>query len=357
MPYRYTSIGVGLLCMTVAAIAQETSLSDPGNESAEKRDPHPKLLVSTFGKIVEGRISHSASGYIVDVEGGSFLIPFKMVKFTADSRHDAYLKYKKLMPEETADNHVVLAKWCIDNQLLSDASHELKQALYLEPSRNDAAQLFAYVERLKNGYQQLSTRSGESSSSNTPSAVPKQAVSLNGLSPKTVSEYSSAIQPILVNNCAKAGCHHAEADNNLQLRYVRLTGYGNRLATASNLAEVLKQLDTKTPSESPLLVRARSNHGQARQTLVTSPKGKEILDRLENWIETATGELNPSPDNTLPTAPEPAESLHQSPRGRTIDRESLPKDEREFVQQILSQQKLDPFDPAQFNRSDRPSGN
>ena len=50
------------------------------------------------------------------------------------------------MPEETADNHVVLAKWCIENQLLKDASHELKQALYLEQNRNDAARLLAYVE-------------------------------------------------------------------------------------------------------------------------------------------------------------------------------------------------------------------
>jgi hypothetical protein len=172
-----------------------------------------------------------------------------------------------------------------------------------------------------------------------------------------VSEYSTAIQPILINNCAKAGCHHSEADNSLRLEYVRLTGYGNRLASARNLAKVLEQLDTKEPQKSPLLVRARSNHGDARRTLVMAPKGKEILARLERWVETASGELNPESESSHVTVPTPVDTTHRSTRERTIDRDSLPKDEQEFVRQILSKQQHDPFDPARFNRTAGPSGN
>jgi len=357
MLHRYVSIGVGVLCLTVAALAQDNSPAETTNGSADRPDPHPKLLVSTYGKIVEGRISHTATGYMVDVAGGSFLIPFNMVKFTADSRHDAYLKYKKLMPEETPGNHVKLATWCIESHLLNDASHELKQALYLEPNSKEAARLLAYVERLKNGTGPAAAQPDSNNPPNSSGAIRKRAVSLNGLTPDTVSEYSTAIQPILINNCAKAGCHHSAADNSFRLEYVRLTGYGNRFASANNLANVVEQLDTDDPHKSPLLVRARFNHGDARNSLVMAPKGKEILARIERWVENASRELNPRPQPAATAATEPADAAIPSPRGRTIDRNSLPADEREFVRQILSRQQHDPFDPAQFNRTAHPSGN
>lgn len=359
MRHQLLLIGVGLICTSVTIAAEETSVpsSNSGQTASEKPNPHPRVIVTTLGRLVEGRISYSAGGYVVDVKGGSFLVPFQLVKFTADSRHDAYVRYRELIPEETAGNHVQLAKWCLNYSLIKDAEHELKQALFLDESRQDAAQLLAAIERKRQ--QGTLGEAGVTVSKREPAI--KQAVSLQGLSPDSVKEYSSAIQPILMNNCAKAGCHHSNAKNDFQLQYVRTTGFGNRIASSENLAEVIAQLNPQEPQQSPLLVKARTNHGEARNTLLFSPHGKKILARLEQWARDASQELSPRSSlgqSSFAQSPGKQRSNRAgSGPPKSITKDSLPKDREEFIQEILNQQRTDPFSPQQFNRDFRSNGN
>lgn len=350
-------MGVGLICFSVTIAAEEITAppQSSGQSVSEQRNPHPRVIVTTLGRLVEGKISYSAGGYVVDVQGGSFLVPFQLVKFTADSRHDAYVRYRKLIPEETAGNHVQLAKWCLNYSLINDAIHELKQALFLDESRRDAAQLLAAIERKK----QQGTLGQQAVVQTKREPTIKQAVSLQGLSPETIKEYSSAIQPILMNNCAKAGCHHSNAENEFQLQYVRTTGYGNRIASSENLAEVLAQLNLEEPRQSPFVVKARTNHGEARNTLLLSPQGKQILARLEKWAQAASRELSPADrfGNSSVAKNSQNQQATDSPSNRSITSESLPKDKEKFIQEILNQQRNDPFSPRNFNRNSRPSGN
>lgn len=355
MRHQSWLIGVGLLCLSVAAVADDltTPLPTVTGSGVARDNPHPKLIVTTLGRLVEGKITHNATGYVVDVRGGSMLVPFQLVKFTADSRHDAYLKYRKLMPEETSGNHVVLAKWCLQYNLANDAIHELKQALYLDENNRDAAKLLVYLEeKKKRGQPNVFSQVAQKTESPL-----KQAVSLQGLSPESIGEYNSAIQPVLMNNCAKAGCHHSQATNNLQLQYVRLTGYGNRIASSENLAKVLEQIDVSDPRQSPLLLKARSNHGAARNTLVHAPQGKEILNRIEAWVIKTSQELNPSGTNTSDTVTKSQPNTSTFNQQQQLVRDSIPDDREQFIEKILDKHRNDPFSPDQFNRTVRPSGN
>ncbi|MDG2388868.1 MAG: hypothetical protein P8M30_06070 [Planctomycetaceae bacterium] len=350
---QFWLIGVGLLCLSVAAVADDITDPSPTTPgSGVIRDhAHPKLIVTTLGRLVEGDITYSGSGYVVDVRGGSMLVPFKLVKFTADSRHDAYLKYRKLMPEQTSGNHVVLAKWCLQYNLANDAIHELKQALYLDEANQDAAKLLVYLENKKNRGESASP-----SAQKTRSPL-KRAVSLQGLSPESIGEYTTAIQPVLMNNCAKAGCHHSQTTNDLQLQYVRLTGYGNRIASSENLAKVLVQIDVNNPRQSPLLLKARSNHGTARDTLVHAPQGKEILNRIEAWILKTSQELNPTGANDSHRVTKSQPNTTTLNPQQQLVRDSVPEDREQFIKKILDKQRNDPFSPDQFNQTVRPSGN
>jgi len=352
-------IAAGLICVSVLAVADDiTVLQDrSGKTTSDKPDPHPKLIVTKMGRILEGDISYSAGGYAVDVSGGSILVPFKLVKFTADSRHDAYLKYRKLMPQETSGNHVTLAKWCLKYGLKNDAIHELKQALFLDEANRDAEKLLAYLKNQQAGQTASSVRKR---SKQTGSTI-KNAVSLQGLTPEAVSEYNTRIQPILMNNCAKAGCHHRRAKNDFRLHYVRLTGYGNRIASSENLEQVLEQIDLEQPQKSPLLVKAQSNHGEAGNTLVKAPRGREILDRIERWVSQASRELNPQSQETQKFATDDQSNANQtsSPNRngqRRITQDSLPADREQFIENILKKRR-DPFSPQKFHRSMTPSGN
>jgi hypothetical protein len=357
MRYQFWLIGVGLVFLSVVAVADDITTNNSTTMVTEssKRNPHPKLIVTTLGRLIEGDITYSAGGYVVDVSGGSMLVPFQLVKFTADSRHDAYLKYRKMMPEETSGNHVLLAKWCLKYSMANDAIHELQQALYLDEANRDAAKLLGYLEQNKHRIDSQTT------STKTDSSRPllKRAVSLQGLSPETIGEYTSAIQPVLMNNCAKAGCHHSQAKNDLQLQYVRLTGYGNRIASSENLAKVLTQIDVDNPRQSALLVKSLSNHGAARNTLVHAPQGKEILNRLEKWIVQASQELNPQTVDSADSVAksQKSESLQNQNDMSQLVRDSLPKNREQFIQNILDKEHNDPFSPQQFNRTVQPSGN
>ncbi|MBD3674713.1 MAG: hypothetical protein HUJ26_14420 [Planctomycetaceae bacterium] len=357
MRHQLMMIGVGLcISVTMSADTFHDSVYGADTAPSEVQNPHPRVIVTTMGRLVEGKITYSAGGYVVDVRGGSFLVPFQLVKFTADSRHDAYVQYRKLIPEETAQNHLRLAKWCLNYSLVNDAVHELKQTLFLDESRKDAAQLLAAIERRR----RLGTLGEESEMTTPREPAVKVAVSLQGLSPETVKEYSSAIQPVLMNNCAKAGCHHSQADNDFRLNYVRVTGFGNRIASSENLAAVIDQLNVENPGQSPFLVKARANHGEARNTLVFSPHGKEILARLEKWSVKASRELSPQQSFANSSSGHSMRETRKrvdDPSNKTITRESLPKDKEVFIEEILSQQRRDPFSPQQFNRNVRPSGN
>lgn len=342
------SIGIGCLCLTSTSAAQDlqnllqlTQLSGTRPIVANQQEfaDSPKLIVMTTGRIVEGEITQSGGGYTVKAGQGSFLVPFKMVKLTAENRHEAYEKYLQLMPEETSTNHTALARWCVEYQLINDARTELKKAIFLDRQNQEAISLLQQLDKLAEA-QAVATAS---------SISPKERLkylpskSLEGLSPKTIREFTAAIQPILMNNCAKTGCHHAQAKNDFKLNYVQLTGYGNRLSTERNLQAVLNQIGSGKPEQSPFLQKASDSHAGVGKTLSGSGVGaSQMLRSLESWTASVALQLNTE-------STESGGNRSTSP-GEARMAKSKETSEDALVREILEQNRADAFDPSRFNR-------
>jgi hypothetical protein len=345
---RFVSIGVGCCCLASTAAAQDFqglfdltqfAASSSSATSGQEHPVAPKLIVLTSGKLVEGEISKSFSGYTVRSGLGSFLVPFQMVKLTADNRHEAYEKYLQLMPEETSANHTTLAKWCIRHQLIHDARTELKKAIFLDNENQEAIALLQQLDRI------AEVRAAAAASS-VPLREPLQVRSersLEGLTRDEVREFSTAIQPILMNNCAQTGCHHARADNGFQLDFVRITGHGNRLASHRNLQSVIGQIDADQPRQSPLLIKAGDAHAGIGKTLSGSgPGAARSLRTLEQWTLAVSRSLQPESAVSRRSA--------NPSRGDSSGESSKELTDEDFVREILDRNRTDAFDPARFNR-------
>lgn len=349
---RIFGIGVGTLAL-LAVVA--FGLGGRSSRAQDAPEAPPQVIVTTQGQIVEGLITPNSVGYTVHVAGGQIMIPANLVKLTAASRHDAYLKYLALMPEETAENHLFLARWCVEARLFRDARTEVRKALFLEPEHDEAKQFLATLEQIALAIPEPAPRVEMVVRDRDGFAQPEKTATA-GLTPANMKEYVTSIQPIFMNNCAQAGCHHARAENEFRLQYVSLSGRTNRLASDNNLREILRHSEGVSLADNPLLAHARRKHGGMLRGIDQAPRGAEMLARLEAWLANVAP---PSETFSATTAqreiiPVSGERQPDSSRQhRTIPPSALPVDERAFVREILNDAAPDRFDPAAFNRTRR----
>jgi hypothetical protein len=198
--------------------------------------------------------------------------------------------------------------------------------------------------------------------------------------------FATKVQPVLANLCAN--CHaRADLSTNFKLRRID-EGYANPQATEFNLRAAARQLNRSNPAASPLLVKAVTPHGTAKEPPL---RGKQLppYKVLELWVHWAVlNEGSPMPTSLTPavvrspfvgipgttefavggdtpvaakpTEPPPA----IVPVGTTVEHVSIgtkagamPALPAAPVQETPGEVPApgeDPFDPAQFNRYAHP---
>lgn len=347
--------GAGICLLTLTAVGLRTAARGQSPET-----PPPKLIVLTTGHLIEGDIRLKGGAYWVKSGPGEFLVPNDRIKLVAADRTEAYRKYRKLMPEPTPDNHYYLARWCVSIGLADEARQELEEALLLDPRHAGSRSLLVQLTRAAGEMPQADPSEEISAADRDGDGFRRtEERSAYGLTPETVRTYVSRIQPVLMNSCATVGCHHRNAENGLQLKYVRLSGRINRLATESNLAAVLKMIDRANPSASPLLQRARDDHPGAYRALARRRRGTEILARFDDWVREVAADLNSldEPPSGIGAA---ASATSIRPATGEKDAETSPnndapstsgaRESNQLVREILRNSRPDPFNPAAFNR-------
>lgn len=270
-----------------------------------------QLLVLTSGRVVQGEISPTAGGYLVEFPQGRMLVPFTQVRLQARDLRDAYRKLRDSMPERTANAHVELAGWCLAHQLPDDARAELLAALELEPDRGSIRTMLRRLER------------GGDDPPGEPAAAPAaesvkhpDAQSLAGLSRESAQQFVLRIQPLLVNKCGRAGCHDASAGNDFRLTQVRVGSGGQRLFTERNLAATLKFLNLDSPDRSPLLTAPQGNHGPAGAAIFSGSRGVDQWAALQHWVRQVAAErTQPSPQPAHATSAQAASGTTAFPHG------------------------------------------
>lgn len=337
--------------------------------------PQPSVLVLRTGRVLRGEITQVGDRFTISIgDTDEVSVPVASVDFRCHSLDDAYRRLaERLTRTATAAQHLTLAEWCLTNELLPQAAEQLIAAHRLEPEN---AEVTRFERRLH-----LAARRGE-----TTAAAPRaksSAVNVK-LEPQVdldqftrqlpsgmVEQFTSSIQPLLMNRCGASACHGPNATTEYRLARPAAGRQAWRRLTQRNLYATLQFVDKETPLSSELLRQATQAHGKSRQAPI-DPRETESLRQLAQWLTryhpqaVAAGNAAPAPavlsqsrSNTdsqveLVTHLEPIPKPSQETKSAATNSPAAtsgtsPKPRTENAPSPADEAK-DPFDPAAFNR-------
>jgi hypothetical protein len=347
-PARVLPTALVALLATCVVVAEEPRR--PANNS--------QLIVLTDGRVLEGTVTRQATGYFLERSGGRMVVPFEQVRCVARDLFDAYRQQREAMVDPTASDLVKLAEWCLSYRLYGEARVELNRALRRDPENETARRMLARLEDT------LLTRSQPPPTAPllvSDGLVVPEVEALGGLSRPVAAQFTSRVQPLLMNKCGNASCHGSAAKNDFRLTPVRLEGHGHRRGTEQNLALVLHYVNIAEPQQSELLNKLRGTHGGAQLAVFTGAQGAEQQKLLRDWVSAMAKErrdedarlaqrpkLGKKPAVTTAAVEDPAESAGIEPTQPHAIIPAMAVD----VEPAKSSNNAGPdaFDPEEFNR-------
>jgi hypothetical protein len=396
----------GWMMMVVAPPSVPIAVSaEPTQPSPGWAESSAGVLVLADGGVLTGRISQSADDrYVVARGGAEISVPAAHVAIVCSTLDEAYQRQRGAMQNPTADSHLTLADWCLTCGLYSQAAQELLAARALDPRHPKLELLERRLAVIAHPAPKPPTTTSTPATTNPQSAKAGPSVQLpapaDGLPDGVVERFTRRVQPLLVNNCTTAGCHHPGGPQSFELDRALLHGMANRRSTMHNLAAVLALVDRERPHESPLLTIPRRDHGGMDHPIF-GPRQSQQFQQLVDWVamvtNTSAGAEEPPATNDAPAAGPPAESARPLTRWRepvtrvTYDKDGkvkIPSPSRRTVvtqstaegrddaaglddatlppitpsplrygAHIQHWQPKDPFDPEIFNRQTRQTAN
>jgi hypothetical protein len=352
--------------MLVCGMALVVAGSDQSSQAQERTRAafapvKQEILLMKSGRVVTGQIIANGNDFTVRLPSGEFFVPGSLVRMRCDSLRDAYDRLHDEIPDPySPGQHITLARWCFANDLLAEARRELRDALNLEPSREETRELLRKVEDAIAGRRDELARASQPTLNERLASARENAEpaeSLGGLSPENAQHFVRRIQPILINNCATARCHGPRDESPFRLERVSIGSDATRRAAEQNLASVLRYVDRDNPRASVLLTVPRGNHGRRGRPLFSGGRGAEQLDELQEWVQQAAADLSPAPrkkKTLVATADADAKPESQDPpvQPAAFEIES-PNSSSADRDDVTTKRQADPFDPAEFNRGNR----
>jgi hypothetical protein len=373
-PRRWLLTLVSLFAASALTVfGAELAGADDAVPTAATRAAAEGILVLRTGVVVSGKIVRSGDHYEVQSPTGTMAVPETLVKLHAPNLGEAYARLRaSAEAQHGANGRISLAQWCLTNHLEREACQELRDALALEPDREDAKRLLRDAEETIKARGKPTKPApaaiDHSRASRQAEGTADEAGSLGGLSRTEALQFARRIQPVLVNNCTAAGCHGRDSQTGFRLSKVTPGKDASRHAAERNLAEILEQIDVKKPGSSPLLTVPRGNHGRRGREIFAGPRGEEQLAELARWVtavaaEEAQREKRRASGGGTKNASEQVASRDTGglPSGKPSAATRDPfapaatsgagPNARRPEQSPLPPGRSDPFDPANFNRT------
>lgn len=265
----------------VAAVGDDVSIK-----------PRAGVLLLNNGELIAGTIIPAGDRYDVRLETGEIRIRRSEVAMVCRDAQECYRNRRAGIDPDRAQDHLELAEWCIKNDLLEPAEHELAAARAADATHPRI--------RLVEARLALAKQPPPSEPAQTPQkrVAPQSLDTLaRNLPPGAMERFTDTVQPLLLNYCAKSGCHAGRGRGGLQLERIhpKLSG---RFATQRNLRRVLAQLDLDEPPKSKLLVVPIRPHGPAHAPIFTDREQSQYRQLVE-WVYAMAGTREPPPEPTL----------------------------------------------------------
>ena len=252
--------------------------------------PQTQFLLKADYNLLEGVVRQEGRYYIVQsVNGGAMYVPQNQTLAVCNNMNDVYAARVAAIQSEDVVSYLSLTDWCIKYKMLDMAELHLA---YAKRIQSDYPYIPVMERRLALAKQQLAREqspttdfAAPNSSQNDPitqinklrserTALEQIAKNMPG---DTLKQFSTEIQPILLNSCGTSNCH-GSPDNNFQL--IRSPQSYN--ITLKNLYSVLRQVDRTTPDASRLLTMSSQAHG-GLDVPVFSRSRTSAYSRLVGW--------------------------------------------------------------------------
>lgn len=271
-------------------------LAPPGSATEPLLGSRPGVALLHNGHVLEGRISREGNQIVVSLgDKGELRLAESRVRMICANLREAYQVQRQQVDPTSPEGHVELARWCLRHGLFVLAAAEVERARQLDPS---AVGLDSTAQQIELASRGPATQSVSSAPHDPAKPVVASQPVVEHLPEEAIEQFTSHVQPLLLNRCATAGCHGPVAESTYQLQ--RSVGLRSllRQTTMANLHATLRTIDRQTPVESPLLKMARSDHAQSGQP-VFAPHESDLYQQLEDWVELVTakpaGEAGISP--------------------------------------------------------------
>lgn len=261
--------------------------------------PAEGVLVLRSGGVLTGKIARVGDRYYVTLEDAEIRVKVTDVEHFCRTLDEAYSRRRAAIGEGRAAEHLDLAEWCLQQKLYGYAARELIAAQAVEPRNPRIVLVTRRLELLTN-----------------PPKHPVATISANtdraggdaldtmiaGLPAGTVEQFTSTVQPLLMNGCSAAACHGPASTNRLQLERIQAGRPLSRRITHRNLKATLGCVDRDNPSASTLLTRPLEAHGTLSKP-VFAEHDIEKYQQLVNWVNlVASKSTGATPANVTETS-------------------------------------------------------
>jgi hypothetical protein len=309
-----------------------------------------RVLVLDNDRIVEGDIERVGDQYRVRRAVGETWVPgTKVLRLCADMA-DAYRFLAHRANLDDPDERLRLARWCHTHGLAGQALENVRAAVELRPGHAPSRRLLEALER-----------AAVTPAAPAPAGPPQPAepAAVPELNNESLGQFATKVQPILMNACSR--CHSNGKGGSFKLTAAAnsLTRGGKSLR--QNLVAVLAQVNLEHPQASPLLTKAVTAHGELAQAPLQG-RALAAYRTLEEWVE-KTLSTNPHLKEHGPPSSDVEIRPTSVPAMKTPSPAEPPAPEKapsKFAsgqpppKPATSADPVDPYDPAQFNRTAQP---
>jgi hypothetical protein len=259
---------------------------------ADDNEPRERVILMRSGRVLTGMATRNAGGWLVEQGNGRVQVPEDQVSFVANNLIDAYRKQRDSVVQPTPATHMSLAQWCISYRLHHEARDELRKCLKLDPEDAAARKLLRRIDDMLDPVEVKPPAERSPFRTSAGFAIP-EAESLGGLPIDIAVQFTQRVQPLLINKCGTTSCHGVATSTQkvegFHLVPVRQGSNSHRMYTERNLAEVLRYVDQKEPSLSPLLTLPQGTHG-GTSGVFHGTTGNSQMKMLRTWIKAVAQE-------------------------------------------------------------------
>lgn len=321
--------------------------------------PSRGVLVLRNGEVLSGITSKVGDRYVVARSDGTELrIPTREVEMHCLDLEEAYLRRRQTVSRRDASAVLQLAEWCLRCGLHARAADELLIAFALAPRD----------PRIKSLERRLQAATTPEPIRQTPlvtaPAAPR-SLFVERLPPSLPAEvtenFTSRIQPLLLNRCGNATCHGERSSSTFQLFSPGVGKNATLRHTQHNLTAVVQQLHSDKPADSPLLIVPQGPHGGCSAS-VFSERDRAQLELLKRWVLMASRATAEDPlvangssqdqiprDGTAQPVSSPGAAIPTTTAALSGN-QHLPQNKAPEHETAATIDFQDPFDPERFNR-------